>query len=190
MSKSCSPITRGDEDSDCSVDESASCETFNWVALDIEKDVNCALFPKLEWEDRRWGGLVWVWRWCCGGDGGRGGRWWWVQRRPWWEGVGSSEVAVLGINRVAACDVIWLWGVGFGVDGGDWVWNMRLRLLVRNWWLCDWRLRCGYLRHKLLILTRGGMWMGHCTHRIDAFGEVKWMNTWCCVWVNAFEMIL
>ena len=29
-----------------------------------------------------------------------------MQRRPWWEGVGSSEVAVLGINRVAACDVI------------------------------------------------------------------------------------
>lgn len=57
MSKSCSPITRGDEDSDSSVDESAACETFKWVALDIEKDVNCALFPKLEWEDRRWGGF-------------------------------------------------------------------------------------------------------------------------------------
>ena len=57
MSKSCSPITRGDEDSDSSVDESAACETFKWVALDIEKDVSFTLFPNLEWEDRRWGGF-------------------------------------------------------------------------------------------------------------------------------------
>lgn len=48
MSKSCCATTGRDEESDSSVGESASRETFKWVTLDIEKDVNFTLLAKLE----------------------------------------------------------------------------------------------------------------------------------------------